>query len=274
MNINVKDNLQFAMMRLGGMNMLDSTKEKLERQQQAQSKVDLFQKQQENLKSMECDSVEEIARKLEMFHNYEDEIAAAKKEYNNSQMYSVLDEAREQGEKIAKAAEKMAPKTEEERKEEMREEALGIDEEKGMLTEMLEECTEAMEETMELLAEGAETVKENAELLEETAEIMEETTELPEEAMKESPEAVEGSTATIEESAEVMEGSTEVMKENAEAIGESTETIDQSIAFMERRKYRITDAVGTAHKDFSYDSMTDAELERRKNRYVPIDVRL
>ena len=66
---------------------------------------------------MECSTLEDIARKLEMFHSYEDQIAAVKQQYNNSQMAHVLDEAKEIGEKIAEEAEKTAPKTEEERRE-------------------------------------------------------------------------------------------------------------------------------------------------------------
>ena len=62
--------------------------------------------------------MEDIAKKLEMFHTYEDEIAAAKQEYNSSQMFHIMDEAEEEAEKRAKEAEKNKPKTEEERKEE------------------------------------------------------------------------------------------------------------------------------------------------------------
>jgi len=40
--------------------------------------------------------VEDIAKKLEMFHTYEDEIAAAKQEYNSSQMFHIMDEAEEE----------------------------------------------------------------------------------------------------------------------------------------------------------------------------------
>ena len=110
---------------------------------------------------MQCDSIEEIARKLEMFHSYEDQIAAVKKQYNNEQMFHTMDEARERGEQIAELAEDYAPKTEEERKEEMLEEALGI-EEKGGLTESMEEVQEITEEMVEELA------TENVELLDET----------------------------------------------------------------------------------------------------------
>ncbi len=51
-----------------------------------------------------------------MFHNYEDEIAAAKEDYNSSQMFHAMDEAQERGEKIAEQTKKNKPKTEEEKK--------------------------------------------------------------------------------------------------------------------------------------------------------------
>lgn len=146
--------------RFGTAGMLKSTQDKLERQQKAQSQIEFFENQKENLKNMQCDSIEEIARKLEMFHSYEDQIAAVKKQYNNEQMFHTMDEARERGEKIAELVEDYAPKTEEERKEEMVEEALGI-EEKGGLTESMEEVQEITEEMVEELA------TENVELLDE-----------------------------------------------------------------------------------------------------------
>lgn len=128
--------------KFGAVGMLKSTQEKLERQQKTQSQVAFLENQKANLKVMECDSIEEIMRKLEMFHSYEDQIAAAKKQYNMEQMWHVMDEAEEQGEKIAKASEKYAPKTEEERKEEQVEEALGIEEDKSGLLENMEELPE------------------------------------------------------------------------------------------------------------------------------------
>lgn len=135
-------------------NLSKSTQDRLERQQKCAGQVDFFEKQKENLKKMECGSLEEIARKLEMFHSYEDQIAAAKKQYNDSQMSHVLDEAREIGEKIAKAAEEMKPKTPEERRKEMLEEAAGKDDEsKGMLSEIMEEMEETIEELEEKLEE-------------------------------------------------------------------------------------------------------------------------
>ena len=167
--------------RFGTAGMLKSTQDKLERQQKAQNQIEFFENQKENLKNMQCDSIEDIARKLEMFHSYEDQIAAVKKQYNNEQMFHTMDEARERGEKIAELAEDYAPKTEEERKEEMVEEALGI-EEKGGLTESMEEVQEITEEMVEELA------TENAELLDEAmtaeSEVLADTAVLPPEEVK------------------------------------------------------------------------------------------
>ncbi len=146
--------------------MLKSTQEKMERQQKAGSQIEFWEQQKENLKNMECGTVEEIAKKLEMFHNYEDEIKAVKAAYNMEQMSHILDEAEEQGEKNAEAAEKLEPKTPEERREEMAEEALGADEGEGVLEELMEgmeesleeildEATEPMEESLEETLDGA-----------------------------------------------------------------------------------------------------------------------
>ena len=146
--------------RFGVAGMLKSTQDKIERQQKAQSQIDFFENQKANLKNMQCDSIEDIARKLEMFHSYEEQIAAVKKQYNNEQMFHTMDEARERGEQIAELAEDYAPKTEEERKEEMVKEALGI-EEKGGITESMEEVQEITEEMVEeLTAENLEVVDE------------------------------------------------------------------------------------------------------------------
>lgn len=139
-----------------------SAQEKAERQQKTQSEVSFWEKQKENLKDKECDSVEEIAKKLDALHSYEDEIAAAKKAFNNEQMWHVMDEARELGEKIAEAVEDMEPKTAEERREDMAEEALGTDKDDSLMEEMMEDVSD--------LAEEVEAVEENAEELEELAE--------------------------------------------------------------------------------------------------------
>lgn len=183
MNLSVNGLSGFSVFsqRFGTAGMLKSTQDKLERQQKAQSQIEFFENQKENLKNMQCDSIEDIARKLEMFHSYEDQIAAVKKQYNNEQMFHTMDEARERGEKIAELAEDYAPKTEEERKEEMVEEALGI-EEKGGLTESMEEVQEITEEMVEELA------TENAELLDEAmtaeSEVLADTAVLPPEEVK------------------------------------------------------------------------------------------
>ena len=95
-------------------NMLKSTREKIQRQEERDGKIAFFETQKQNLKNQKADTIEEIAKKLEKFHTYEDEIAAAKQEYNSSQMFHILDEAEERGEQMAKAAEKYKPKTEEE----------------------------------------------------------------------------------------------------------------------------------------------------------------
>ena len=183
MNLSVNGLSGFSVFsqRFGTAGMLKSTQDKLERQQKAQNQIEFFENQKENLKNMQCDSIEDIARKLEMFHSYEDQIAAVKKQYNNEQMFHTMDEARERGEQIAELAEDYAPKTEEERKEEMVEEALGI-EEKGGLTESMEEVQEITEEMVEELA------TENAELLDEAmtaeSEVLADTAVLPPEEVK------------------------------------------------------------------------------------------
>lgn len=130
-------------------NMLKSTKEKMERQSERDSKVAFFEAQKENLKNMKTETVEDIAKKLEMFHTYEDEIVAAKQEYNSSQMFHIMDEAEEEAEKRAKEAEKNKPKTEEERKEEAVDEALGTDDDKGMLAENMEKLSEITDQMTE-----------------------------------------------------------------------------------------------------------------------------
>lgn len=115
--------------------ILNATQDKMERQQKAQGQIDFLEKQKKNLKNMQCDNIEDIAKKLEMFHAYEDQ--------------------------IAELAEDNAPKTEEERKEEMVEEALNI-EDKGGFTESMEDVQKITEEMVE------EHATENLEVLDET----------------------------------------------------------------------------------------------------------
>lgn len=154
--------------RMNSAGMLKSTQDRLERQEQTQQQVEFFEKQKENLKNVTCGSVEEIAEKLKMFQSYEDQIASIKAAYNQEQMFHILDESTEKGEKIAEAVEKTEPKTPEERLEEMAKEALGV-EDGGELEEVMDELQEVAEELTEELSkevtqELTEALPENAEL--------------------------------------------------------------------------------------------------------------
>lgn len=131
---------------------LKSTQDRLNRQAERDNKIAFFEQQKENLKNMKADTIDEIAKKLAMFHGYEDQIAAAKMEYNNAQMFHVFDEAQELAEKIAEAAEKNEPKTPEERREDMIEEATGVEND-GLLDEIMDNLTEAVEEVTEEMVE-------------------------------------------------------------------------------------------------------------------------
>lgn len=132
---------------------LKSTEEKLERQEKRDSEVAFFEKQKENLKNRKCAAVEEIAEKLDMLKSYDDQIAGIKAAYNNEQMWHILDEAKEMGEKIAEAAEKMEPKTPEEHREELEEEAMGTEDTGGLLDEIMEEAAQVQEELEEAAQE-------------------------------------------------------------------------------------------------------------------------
>lgn len=171
---------------------LKSREEKAERQQNRDNQVAALEKQKADLKNMECGSFEEIEDKLGLLHSYEDQIKAVKQTYNNEQMRHILDEAREKGEKIAEELEKLAPMTKEEREELLQKEALGIDEDQGMLSELTDELTEELteepdkelsEETAgEITGEAAEEVMQEAagEITGEAAEdVMRETAEEP-----------------------------------------------------------------------------------------------
>ena len=140
---------------------LKSTQDRLNRQAERDNKIAFFEQQKENLKNMKADTIDEIARKLDLFHGYEDQIAAAKMEYNNSQMFHVFDEAQELAEKIAEAAEKNKPKTSEERREDMIEEANGVEND-GLLDELMDNLTEAVEEVTEELVEELQETSEEA----------------------------------------------------------------------------------------------------------------
>lgn len=139
---------------------LKSTQDRLNRQAERDNKIAFFEQQKENLKNMKADTIDEIARKLDMFHGYEDQIAAAKMEYNHSQLFHVFDEAQEFAEKIAEAAEKNEPKTPEERREDMIEEATGVEND-GLLDELMDNLTNAVEDaTEEMVEELQETSEE------------------------------------------------------------------------------------------------------------------
>lgn len=161
--------------RFGRDNGLKSTRQKLERQQECANKVSFFENQKENLKEMKCETLEDIERKLEMFHSYEDQIAAAKMAYNSEQMWHVTDEARERAEKMAEAAEKAKAKTPEERAEAERKEEAGG----GILDEMLEmpeiKDIEETAESMDAQSESGNALTKEAEaLMENEAEQMKE----------------------------------------------------------------------------------------------------
>lgn len=149
---------------------LKSTQERMKKQEERDNRIAYLENQKSSLKNMECDTLEEISRKLDFFHSYENQIEAAKEEYNQSQMMHVMDEARERGEQIAKAAEKNEPKTPEERREELAEEALGTDENKSEMSENMEELAELAEDTMEEMEELAELTEDTAEQMEDLPE--------------------------------------------------------------------------------------------------------
>lgn len=155
MNITLKGNLipgiSTSPLAAGG--MLKSTREKLARQGERDSKIAFFEQQKENLKNIRADDLEGISRKLDMLHSYEDQITAARISYNQEQMKHMMDEAEERGEKMAEAAEKMEPKTPEERQKEMVDEALGIDENKSEIMESMEDLAEVAEDITEELTE-------------------------------------------------------------------------------------------------------------------------
>ena len=161
-------NIKMQSINLFSNNGLKSTQDRLDRQAKRDNQIAFFEQQKENLKNMKADSIEDISRKLELLHGYDDQITAVKAEYNNSQMFHVLDEARERAEKIAEEAEKYAPKTPEERLEDMIEEATGVDKDAGMLAEAMDELEEIAEEMVE---ESAEELDEMSEELEEVENI-------------------------------------------------------------------------------------------------------
>ena len=168
--------------------MMKSTAQKLERQAKRDSQVAFFENQKANLKNIECSSPEEVARVLELLHSYEDQIAAAKAEYNNAQMFHLMDEAKERGEEIAKAIEDSEPKTAEERKKEAVEEALGIEEEKGLLDDILDQVADKAAEALEDMSEAEASLnREPAAEVPEAVDMSEPDCVQPQEMLQEHP---------------------------------------------------------------------------------------
>lgn len=152
---------------------LKSAEEKQKRQMQCEKKICFWQDRKESLKTMECTTLGEITKKLDLLHTYEEEIRAAKTAYNNEQIWHIMDEARELGEKIAKEAEKQKAKTPEEREEERRKEALDVEESEGVLTELLDEMDELTEELQEELYHDEKIDKVDIDADERKAELIE-----------------------------------------------------------------------------------------------------
>lgn len=125
---------------------------RMERQQKRDNQIAFIENQKHNLKNIQSESIEDIKKKLQMIEDYDNQIAAVKAEYNHEQVFHMLDEAWETGEKIAEAAKEAAPKTPEERKEELIEEATGVEKSDGLLadvTDELEDISDEMEENFE-----------------------------------------------------------------------------------------------------------------------------
>lgn len=114
----------------------------MERMQNRDDQIAVLEKQKANLKNRECTSVEEIEDKLGLLHSYEDQIRAVKHAFNMEEMSHILDEAREEGEKIAEEIKKLLPETKEEREDALLEDALGGEDTEGMLSELLGEIEE------------------------------------------------------------------------------------------------------------------------------------
>ena len=148
-------NIQMKPLKLFNAYSLKSTQDRIERQEKRDNQISFFEQRKEDLKNMKTGSLDDIARKLELLQGYNDGIAAAKMEYNHSQMFHITDEALERAQKIAEEAEKLAPKTPEECREDLIEEATGIDKDEGILSETMDELAEAAEE----MTEEMETVE-------------------------------------------------------------------------------------------------------------------
>lgn len=174
MNINVQ-----------GLNLFNNFSSKaeqnrMERQQKRDNQIAFIENQKHNLKNIQSESIEDIKKKLQMIENYDNQIAAVKAEYNHEQVFHMLDEAWETGEKIAEAAKEAAPKTPEERKEELIEEATGVEKSDGLLADVMDEFEDIADE-MEEMEESIEEIEENLEEMDENMESVESVEDIPEE---------------------------------------------------------------------------------------------
>lgn len=190
MNINVQ-----------GLNLFNNFSSKaeqnrMERQQKRDNQIAFIENQKHNLKNIQSESIEDIKKKLQMIEDYDNQIAAVKAEYNHEQVFHMLDEAWETGEKIAEAAEKAAPKTPEERKEELIEEATGVEKSDGLLADVMDEFEDIADEMeeMEESIEEIEEMDENMESVESVEDIPEEDKLIAEEM--ENDQSIDGKTLT------------------------------------------------------------------------------
>lgn len=258
---------------------LKSREEKAERQQNRDNQVAALEKQKADLKNMECGSLDEIEDKLGLLHSYEDQIKAVKQTYNNEQMRHILDEAREKGEKIAEELEKLAPMTKEEREELLQKEALGIDEDQGMLSELTDELTEELteepdkefsEETAgEITGEAAEDVMQEA-AGEIAGEVTEEAAgEAAEEVMRETADEPAEGTAG-ETAVEIpKEASVETAEEAAEKLPqrESEKLAEQHRLEMQEQAKEKEKAVSITEEALSMHGKARVGIERYLDYY-------
>ncbi len=194
MNINVQ-----------GLNLFNNFSSKaeqnrMERQQKRDNQIAFIENQKHNLKNIQSESIEDIKKKLQMIEDYDNQIAAVKAEYNHEQVFHMLDEAWETGEKIAEAAEKAAPKTPEERKEELIEEATGVEKSDGLLADVMDEFEDIADE-MEEMEESIEEIEENLEEMDENMESVESVEDIPEDDKliaeeMENDQSIDGKTLT------------------------------------------------------------------------------
>lgn len=170
----------------GGLNVfcgnnLKSSKERTERQQGTDRQVEYWEQKKSQLKKRSADTVEDIARKLEDFHTYEDQIQSVKKASVLEEISHITEEAEEFGEKVAKAVNKLEPKTPEERIKELIEETEDEDSSDDMLSEVTEDISNDLKL---LLEETKQQVEESADVEEQLEKEMLETNITDEQVLK------------------------------------------------------------------------------------------